>query len=150
MFQYSTAKSEELASKTFDLTVDHEAQICGQTVSVSQSSGNLMINLAWEILSGNDAGKKIRNDRIVLSSGSLFRLDQFMAAIDLDPAKEFGGQTVDQAFLTRWAEKLLGETALLTLKMSKPTAEYPEARVEVKAYKPVGSAVSATSTIDLD
>lgn len=148
MFQYNTAKDEQTASRTFDMNAQHPAQICAQSVAIS-SNGNLMINLRWEIMSGDDAGKKVF-DRVTLSGNALDRLDQFATAVGKDLAKEWGGQTIDQAFLTTWAETLLGEQALLTLKMSKPTAEYPTPKVEVKSYAPLSAAKNAVTALDLD
>lgn len=148
MFSYNSAKDELTASRTFDLTAKHPAQICAQSVTIS-SNGNLMINLRWEVMSGNDAGKKVF-DRVTLSGNALDRLDKFAEAVGKDLATEWGGQTVDQTFLTAWAETLLGETALLNLKMSKPTIEYPNAKVEVKSYEPLSAAVNAVTSIDLD
>lgn len=149
MFQYNSAKDELTASRTFDLTAKHPAQICAQSVSIS-STGNLMINLAWEILSGPDAGKKVRNDRVVLAANSLDRLDKFAEALGKDLSKEWDKQTIDENFLRAWAEKeLLGEQALLTLKMGKATAEYPS-KIEVKSYEPLSAAKNAVTAIDLD
>ncbi len=148
MFSYNTAKELDTEKRTFALG-DCEAQICAQSVSTS-SNGNLMINLRWECMSGDNAGKKIGPDRVVLSADSLFRLDVFMAAIRKDPAKEFGGQTVDETWLTAWAECLLGECAIITIGTSKPSAAYPDVRPEVKAYKPTGSVKNASSLVDLD
>jgi len=148
MFQYNSAKDEQTISRTFDMQAQHPAQICAQSVAIS-SNGNLMINLRWEIMSGGDEGKKVF-DRVTLSGNALDRLDQFALAIGKDLAKDFGGQTVNQEFLTAWAETLLGETALLSLKMSKATAEYPTPKVEVKAYAPLSAAKNAVTAIDLD
>ena len=147
MFQYNSAKTELEASRTFDLTSKHPAQICAQSVAIS-SNGNLMINLRWEIISGIDEGKKVF-DRVTLSGNALDRLDQFALAVGKDLTKEWGGQTVNEAVLTTWAETLLGETALLSLKMSKATGEYP-AKVEVKSYEPLSAAKNAVTAIDLD
>jgi hypothetical protein len=148
MFSYNTAKDELNASRTFDLTVKHPAQICAQSVAIS-SNGNLMINLRWEIMSGVDAGKKVF-DRVTLSGNALDRLDSFAAAIGKDLATEWGGQTVDEAFLTGWAETLLGEMALLELKAKKTTAEYPTPGIDVKSYAPLSTAQNAVTAIDLD
>lgn len=150
-FVYTTASAEAEEARKIALA-DHNAEIVAAQATEAKS-GNAMINLRWKITEGNDQDK-IVFDRIVFATGSIYRLDQFCAAIGRDPAKDFADTTLDVAFLTGWAESLLGEQATIKVGLDKGSTgddgtAYPP-KPEVKKYLPYGSAKSGNDLIDLD
>ena len=93
--------------------------------------------------------------RLTFSANAIFRIDNFCEALGKDAAKEFGGQEIDVAFLTDWAETLLGEMATISVKMGKPSSNADSGEVyppkpEVKKYAPFGSAKSVGDLLDID
>lgn len=154
-FSYSTA-IENKAKRDQALLGDHNAEIVAQSAVLS-STGNPMINFRWKIVDEGDAFEAVVFDRLVISEGTLFRIEQFVKAIGRDPMEEFKDTALDLAFITHWAESLIGEMATLKIGLDKGTrdednpSEWKYApKPEVKKYMPFGNAKSAASLIELD
>lgn len=162
-FTFNTAKAAAEEEKKIGLH-EQNAHIKAQRVELSKvkeapdgsiSGGNPMVNLRWEILDGADMGKVIF-DRLVFSPARfpIERLESFCRAIGRDAVKEFGDHVLDLAFVSDWAESLIGEQAVIKIGMDKGSTGEDgtvyEPKPEVKKYLPVGSAKSGASVIDLD
>lgn len=158
-FTFNTARAEAEEQKKIGLH-EQNAHIKAQSVVLSKtkpdgSGGNPMINLRWEILDGADMGKVVF-DRLIFAPSRypIERLEQFCAAIGRDAATEFGDTPLDLAFVSDWAESLIGEQATIKLGLDKGSTgddgTVYEPKPEVKKYLPVGSAKSANDLIDLD
>lgn len=146
-FTYNAAKTADEEKRKITLGYQ-DAEIVAQSV-VETKSGDPMINLRWEFLDGDDAGKIIF-DRVVVNEAAFFRFDQFVRALGYDPAVEFGDTPLDMAFVTTWAAVLQGMRASIKVVPGKPSPEYPNPGPQVGGYKPFGNAESAAKLLDLD
>lgn len=149
-FVYDTAKQDYEEGRKI-AEIEHNAEIVATRATMSKND-NPMVDLRWKIVDGNDTDK-IVFDRLTFSANAIFRIDQFCKALGLDPAKEFGGQSIDIAFLVGWAEKLIGECATIKVRMGKASQSddgeiYPP-RPEVAKYSPYGSAKSVGELLDI-
>lgn len=148
-FVWDVAKKDADEAQRFTLG-DHDAHIASATAKQKEDTGNCMINFRWQIDAGPDVDK-IVGGRLGfwVSDINVRQIEEFCAAIGRNPSDEFGGKEIDNmAFLTEWAETLIGESATVRIGMSKPSAGYAS-RPEVQAYKPYGSAANLAHLDDL-
>lgn len=105
-------------------------------------SGTMYVNLLWEDVDGRSIW-----DKLFFTEKAIKRVVAFLEAIGR--VGELDGRTIDQAFLTQWAESLLGEAATLDVKLQ--WSEYNQ-RTEpnVAWYRPLNATNSANDLLDLD
>lgn len=135
-FVFDSTKAET----TFD-TGAHEATIKRATFKQADS-GTMYINLLWEDVDGRSIW-----DKLFFTEKAIKRVVAFLEAIGRVGALD--GKTIDQAFLTQWAESLLGESATLDVKLQ--WSDYNQ-RTEpnVAWYRPLNAANDANDLLDLD
>lgn len=105
-------------------------------------SGTMYVNLLWEDVDGRSIW-----DKLFFTEKSIKRAVAFLEAIGR--VGELDGKTIDQAFLTQWAESLLGESATLDIEMK--WSDYRNAsEPNVKWYRPLDSITTADDLLDSD
>lgn len=140
-FRYDSTKAD-----TTIATGPVECTIKVATHKVAEKSGNDYINLKWEDVDGNEVWDKLV---FAPTRGATARVNAFIEAIGRSVAQELDGRDIDQAFLVRWAESLLGESATLEVEMK--WSDYRNAsEPNVKWYRPIDSITTADDLLDLD
>jgi hypothetical protein len=136
----------------------HNAEIVAAQYSLSKN-GNHQIALKWRIVDGDDTDKTVKH-WLTFNQNTVDIIEQFMRAIGRSTRDDLHGKTIDEAFLTDYAETLLGEMASITTEMQpikrdgstidtttgEPYGDAPN----VKRVAPYGATKSADTLLDLD
>jgi len=105
-------------------------------------NSTMYINLLWEDVDGRSLWNKL-----FFTEKSIKRVVAFLEAIGRPG--ELDGETIDESFLTKWAETLLGESATLDIELK--WSDYSKAaEPNVKWYRPLNATNSANDLLDLD